>query len=246
MEKLIPPPAVMPALDMASLEKAKILATRLANVSKMIAGFKIGSLLVMENGLPEVCRELGTTIPLILDMQKHGTDVPSVVEEQIEIVARHGIKFCIGAPLGAGSCLPESREGTLETFVSACQKNKIHPVILLEMTQPGANRFLANGACEDLARLVCDLEVSYVVAPANKPDRIKMYRSIFLSKGAQIQIISPGVGPQKTGNAVDDAASAVSAGADYLVVGRAIYAADDPRDAVLKISNAITSAARIR
>jgi orotidine-5'-phosphate decarboxylase len=72
---------------------------------------------------------------------------------------------------------------------------------------------------ESMARMAIEAGASGVVAPATRPERIRLIRSVIGNK----IIISPGVGAQG-----GSALSALQAGADYLIVGRSIYDAEDP------------------
>lgn len=218
---------IIPALDL-DIKSVASLVTSLAK-EESIAWYKIGSILVMEHGLKtviETIRASDETKPLMLDMQKGATDIPYIVQKQIEVARRFGVDALIGAPLGAGS--NRSPNGTLETFVECCNKQSVIPVVVLAMTQPGADYFLKNEAFRLIAELVCQLEVPYVVLPANNPDRIHSFRTIAKDQCVKTSVISPGVGPQKTGDPILDAVEAIKAGADYLVIGRAIYTSNDP------------------
>jgi orotidine-5'-phosphate decarboxylase len=77
-----------------------------------------------------------------------------------------------------------------------------------------------------MARMAVEAGASGVVAPATRPERIKLIRSII---GERI-IISPGVGAQG-----GSAGEALQAGADYLIVGRSIYEAEDPVGSAKKL-----------
>jgi orotidine-5'-phosphate decarboxylase len=94
------------------------------------------------------------------------------------------------------------------------------------MSHPGAELFMAPLA-EQMARLAVDVGAAGVVAPATRPERIKLIRSVL---GDRI-IISPGVGAQG-GSARD----AIAAGADYLIAGRTIIEADDPEASAKRLS----------
>jgi orotidine-5'-phosphate decarboxylase len=72
--------------------------------------------------------------------------------------------------------------------------------------------------------------VAGFIAPATRPDRIRSIRSI----AGDLKILSPGVGAQG-----GSASSAISAGADYAIVGRAIYGAKDPVSAASAIRDEI-------
>ena len=71
----------------------------------------------------------------------------------------------------------------------------------------------------DLAKMGCENRARALIAPATRPDRIRFIRSIV---GDRL-ILTPGVGAQG-----GSAAAAIEAGADYVIVGRAIYGAEDP------------------
>jgi len=90
--------------------------------------------------------------------------------------------------------------------------------VVTEMSHPGAEEFMAPVA-ERMARLAVETGASGVVAPATRPDRIRLIRSMI---GERL-IISPGVGAQG-----GSPGGALEAGADYLIVGRQIYGSADP------------------
>lgn len=236
---------IIPALDI-DIKSIGSLAALLAK-EHSIVWYKISSISVMEHGLKTVVdtiREKDEVKPLMLDMQKGATDIPYIVQKQIEVAQRFGVDALIGSPLGAGS--NKNPKGTLETFVEQCYRHSVVPVVVLAMTQPGANYFLKKEAFKLLAEQVCQLEVPYVVLPANKPDKIQCFRMIAKDHCAKTSIISPGVGPQRTGDPFQDAAEAIKAGADYLVIGRAIYTSNDPVHFVTILSSKIAEAHKER
>jgi orotidine-5'-phosphate decarboxylase len=241
------PPSIIPSLD-TDLETACQIVEQLRGVSS-VSWFKVGSILVLEHGLGYVCnkvRMVDDQARIILDLQKGATDIPYIVEKQVEKAAECGIDAFIGAPLGSGS---ETKSGgTLETFVKACTKWNIAPVVLMEMTHPGANYFLRKSAHEKLVERVCELEVPYAVVPANKPARVAFYRKLFGE--SKIELIGTGVGAQGSGTSLDttgrDAATAVANGADHIIVGRALYGSTDRVFASTSIHRSVTKAFELR
>jgi orotidine-5'-phosphate decarboxylase len=97
--------------------------------------------------------------------------------------------------------------------------------VVTEMSHPGAEQFMAPLA-ENLASLAVDVNAAGVVAPATRPEKIKLIRSIIGNR----MIISPGVGAQG-----GSALQAIRAGADYLIVGRSVFEAEDPKEAAKKV-----------
>ena len=83
---------------------------------------------------------------------------------------------------------------------------------------------------ERMARLAAEVGAAGVVAPATRPERIRLIRSII----GERTIISPGVGAQG-----GSAAAAFQAGADYIIVGRSIYGAEDPEGAAERLLSSI-------
>jgi len=234
--KLKPAPGIVPALDLGA-EEAVSLAAKLSPMKEAITGFKIGSMPIFDAGL-HICEKIKRAsegIPVILDQQKGASDIAEVVERQVEKAARHKVDAFIGSPFGAGI-------KTLDAFVRACKRYEVIPIVVVEMSHPGASHFLRVNACEELAELACRLGVPYVVAPASMPQRIAVYRRIFGKLNPSVEIMSPGVGPQRTGDPVRDAYEAVIAGADHVIAGRAIYASQDPLRVLKEMGEAIKRA----
>jgi len=97
------------------------------------------------------------------------------------------------------------------------------------MSHPGGEEFTAPVACR-LASLAVECGASGVIAPATRPERIKVIRDVV----GKLKILSPGVGAQG-----GDAADAIANGADYVIVGRSIFNASDPRGAAKEICEQI-------
>jgi orotidine-5'-phosphate decarboxylase len=85
---------------------------------------------------------------------------------------------------------------------------------------------------ERMARLAVESGARGVVAPATRPERIRLIRSIIGDK----LIISPGVGAQG-----GSAGEALQAGADYLIVGRSVYESEDPLASTKELLDQIQS-----
>lgn len=95
------------------------------------------------------------------------------------------------------------------------------------MSHPGGAEFL-QPVGEAIARMAAEAGAFGLVAPATRPERVTAIRKII---GDKLTIISPGVGAQG-GKASD----VIAAGADWVIVGRAIYKAESPREAARKIA----------
>jgi len=103
-------------------------------------------------------------------------------------------------------------------------------IMVVEMSHPGALEFI-NPLTDRFIEVANEIEPFGVIAPGTRPERIGYIRDR-LKEG--IKILAPGIGAQG-GKAKD----AVKAGADYIIVGRAIYNAPNPREAAKAIYDEI-------
>ena len=192
------------ALDVASRERALILADQLKDYFDAI---KIGYPLILHAGL-KIVEEVSALAPVIADLKV--ADIPNTNRLICEAVLE----------VGASAIIAQAFPGKDSLVACAdCAANygaDLYAVI--EMSHPGAEQFMAPLA-DSLARMAAEAGACGVVAPATRPDRIRLIRSVIGNK----IIISPGVGAQG-----GSALSALQAGADYLIVGRSIYDAEDP------------------
>lgn len=192
------------ALDVTSREQALSLAGQLKDHFDAI---KIGYPLILSAGLG-IVTEISASLPVIADLKV--ADIPNTNRLICEAV--------LGA--GASGIIAQAFPGkdSLQACANSAAEHGADLFVVTEMSHPGAELFMAPLA-ERMARLAVEAGASGVVAPATRPERIKLIRSII---GERI-IISPGVGAQG-----GSAGEALLAGADYLIVGRSIYEAEDP------------------
>ncbi len=193
------------ALD--ETDGAKVL--RMAElVSSTVDAIKINWPLVLSEG-PGMITRLSELLDVICDFKV--ADIPNTVKLIVEnAVSRGASGVIVHAFTG---------DDSLRVAVEAAAGADIFAVT--EMSHPGGKIFTARHA-EEMARLGVECGVAGFIAPATRPERIAAIREIV---GDRL-ILSPGVGAQG-GKASD----AISAGADYVIVGRAIYGSDDPRAA---------------
>lgn len=201
------------ALDVLSRDRALHLATTLKDRVDYV---KVGYPLILAAGL-DIVGELSSVAPVIADLKI--ADIPNtntlICEEVLEAGASGIIAHAFVGKDSLSACVDVAREcGGLVFAVT-------------EMSHPGAEE-LMGPAAERLARMAADCGVDGVVAPATRPERIRLVRSIV----GQRAIISPGVGAQG-----GSGRAALEAGADSLIVGRSITESPNPAasaDAILR------------
>lgn len=206
------------ALDETDREKALNVVD---SVADGIDAVKINWPLVLSSG-PEMISLLSERTDVICDFKV--ADIPNTVSLIVrEAVSRGADAVIVHAFTGRDS---------LEAAVEASGDAEIYAVT--EMSHPGGQMFTALHA-EEMARLGVECDVDGFIAPATRPDRIAAIRSITGGR----KILSPGVGAQG-----GSAAAAIEAGADYVIVGRSIYTAKDPRASLDAIREQISSVIR--
>ena len=175
-------------------------------VAEYIDAVKINWPLVLSEG-PEMITKLSKYTDVICDFKV--ADIPNTVS----LIVSNAVKR------GAAAVLVPAFTGddSLKAAVEAAGDADIYAVT--EMSHPGGKMFTARHA-EEMARLGVECGAKGFIAPATRPERIAAIREII---GDRL-ILSPGVGAQG-----GSASSAIKAGADYVIVGRAIYKADDPK-----------------
>jgi len=90
--------------------------------------------------------------------------------------------------------------------------------VVTEMSHPGAVEFFHGGIAERIASLACEVGADGIIAPATRPERAQILRSLV----GERKILSPGVGAQ------GGDPHAIVGIVDGIIVGRAIYEAADP------------------
>jgi len=192
------------ALDVLSRDKALELTEQLVDHFDAI---KVGYPLILHAGLG-IVEEISSISPVIADLKI--ADTPNTNRLICEAVLGAGADAIIAQAFPGKDSLVACADCT-ESFGADL-------FVVTEMSHPGAEQFMAPLA-ERMARLAVESGASGVVAPATRPERIRMIRSIIGDK----LIISPGVGAQG-----GSAGEALQAGADYLIVGRSVYGSADP------------------
>jgi orotidine-5'-phosphate decarboxylase len=187
-------------------------------VKEHIDAVKINWPLVLSAG-PEMITELSKITSVICDFKV--ADIPNTVRLIVEgAVARGASAVIVHAFPG---------EDSLKAAVEAAGKAEIYAVT--EMSHPGGITFTSKHA-EEMAAIGVKCGVAGFIAPATRPERIADIRKIIGKR----RILSPGVGAQG-----GSAASAISAGADYVIVGRSIYGSPEPRKVAAGIEKEIRS-----
>jgi len=202
------------ALDETDRKKALDIVDK---VSNYIDAVKINWPLILSAG-PEMITELSKRTDVVCDFKI--ADIPNTVHLIVEnAVSRGASAIIVHAFTGEDSLT--------EAVNTAGKAAEVYAVT--EMSHPGGKMFTALHA-EEMARMGVKCGVAGFIAPATRPERVKAIREIIGDR----KIMSPGIGAQG-----GSASAAISAGADYVIVGRSIYKSEDPEAAAKNICEEI-------
>ncbi|WIM42058.1 orotidine-5'-phosphate decarboxylase [Methanosarcina mazei] len=209
------------ALDVTEREEALKIAE---NVREFVDAIKVGYPLILATGL-DIIRELARFAPVIADFKV--ADIPNTNHLICEQVFK----------AGADAVIVQGFTGrdSLDACIEVASKYGKDVFVVSEMSHPGGAEFLQSAA-EAIAKMAVEAGAFGLVAPATRPERVKEIRKII---GDRLTIISPGVGAQG-GKASD----VISAGADWVIVGRSIYKAESPKEAACEIAEEIQAELR--
>ena len=207
------------ALDVTERERAMQVMDA---VAPHVDAVKVNWPLVLAAG-PAMITDLSKRLPVICDFKV--ADVPNTNRLITEQVFARGASGLVvhGFP----------GEDSLKACLDAAKGDVF---VVAEMSHPGAARFNASIA-DEIARLAVKMGAAGIIAPATRPERVRALRQIV---GDRL-ILSPGVGAQG-----GSAGEAIAAGADFAIVGRAIYGDKDPGVAAERLEREIGAAARAR
>src|SRR6516165_11848653 len=223
------------ALDVASVEAAQALVQRLG---ASVSFYKIGYQLGFAGGgltLARALAEAGNQV--FIDMKLH--DIGHTVARGVESVAR----------LGASFLTVHAYPQTMHAAVEARAGSKLRILAVTVLTSYDDADLAAAGYDFTVSELVAeraaqarDIGIDGLVCSGEEAALLRPM------VGAGMVLVTPGIRP--AGAAAGDQkrimtpAAAISAGADYLVVGRPILAAADPKAAAGAIIAEIAGAAQ--
>ena len=222
------------ALDVPTATRALEIATQLAPV---VGAFKIGKELFVSAG-PEIVRAIRATGgSVFLDLKFH--DIPNTVAKAVAAATRLDVQMLTIHTSGGLAMMQAAEKAAQET---ALHSGRNAPLVLgvTVLTSMESNDLAETGLnpnvghqVERLALLAAKSGLRGLVC---SPLEIAALREIL---PAEIQLVTPGIrtGAEKADDQKRTLSprEAMQAGASWLVVGRPIYAAENPRLAAEKL-----------
>src|SRR5438067_3085192 len=225
---------IIVALDVPTAEEAWKLVEQLGPVA---GGFKVGSELFASAG-PDIVRRIrGNGAPVFLDLKLH--DIPNTVSKAVAAAVRLDVQM-LTVHISGGRDMIKAAEQTAQE--SAWKLGHTPPLVLgvTVLTSLDTNALSELGFDPNVAR-----QVRRLANMANKtglrglvcsPLEVAELRQMVPTS---MQLVTPGIrlenDPRDDQKRRLTAREAVQAGASWLVIGRPIYGAENPREATEKI-----------
>jgi orotidine-5'-phosphate decarboxylase len=230
--KIAPTDRLIVALDLPGVAEAEAMVARLGD---SVSFYKIGYQLAFAGGLPLVRQLTGAGKKVFVDLKLH--DIGNTVARGVESVAKLGATFL------TVHAYPQTMTAAVEA--RAGSGLKILAVTVLTSYDDGdlhaaGYRLNVSDLVEARAQQAQVLGVDGLVS---SPEEAASLRKLV---GHQMNLVTPGIRP--AGSATGDQkrimtpARAIAAGADYLVVGRPVTEATDPKAAADAIQKEIAQA----
>src|SRR5215213_3496970 len=222
------------ALDLPGVAAAEAMIVRLGD---SVTFYKIGYQLGFAGGLPLIGQLAGAGKKVFADLKLH--DIGNTVARGVESVAA----------LGATFLTVHAYPQTMKAAVEARQGSELKILAVTVLTSYDDIDLAESGYSQSVDALVArraqqahDLGVDGLVCSPEEASPLR------LVVGHDMTFVTPGIRPAGSARGdqkrVTTPGQAIAAGADYLVVGRPITGADDPKNAAQAIANEIAAAAK--
>lgn len=201
-----------------------------------VDGVKLGLPLLLSRG-PEHLRAVADLVTDAAADQDDQAGLGVVVDlklADIPDINRRSVEACMALGATYVICHGFTGADSVQAVVEAVEAGGGEGAfVVAEMSHPGGATFF-QPAAEAILEVAKKAGAFGVVAPATRPERVAHLRG----RAGDLKLACPGVGAQG-----GDARTVLDAGADWIIVGRAILTADDPVEAARELAGAAGDAA---
>ena len=235
----------MPACDVNDIDELERIVEETSDIDGVV-GYKVGAILALKYGLPRICEAISsyTDLPIIYDHQKLGSDIPEICGGDILAVCKAaGISSVILFPEAGPETLKAAVIGIgtekLKETVKGCFNFGLTPIVGGEMTHRKYLRseggYIADDAPERMYLDAAKLGVEHFVIPGTKREKMSAYCKLLEQELKEPNFLFPGIGKEHQGGDIVAAFETVTPFPGYAIVGRAIYAAKDIKEATKRL-----------
>jgi orotidine-5'-phosphate decarboxylase len=222
MNRIIPlDRSVIVACDVETTEQFETIAEAIAPVTK-IGAMKLGFELGLGYGLPQIVETARrhTSLRLIYDHQKAGTDIPDT--------GKNFARVCKNAGIDAIILFPQAGPETQRAWTDACLEASLGVIVGGRMSHAAytvsEGGYIADEGAIQIYKNAARAGIKDFVVPGNKPEVIRCIRELVEAEGISPVFYSPGFITQ--GGKLSEAA-AVAGERFHAIIGRGITQAPD-------------------
>jgi len=207
--------------------KAENVQTIIETVTEYLAAFKFHTEHLSMWGLdvPALRQKIdslaGERMPFIVDAKL--ADIPKTNAMKA--------KYYFSQGYDAITCHGFPGQESVEAVVKVASKMRRGVFLIVAMSSE--DHLFDSRVVERLARMAKELGVAGVIAPGNQYEVLRKVRRFI---GPEMLILSPGIGVQN-----GEAGRALRAGADFAIIGRQIFEAENPEKIVIEIKERLNS-----
>ena len=215
---------IIVALDADSVDACKRTVDLTTGIDGVV-GYKLGLTTALRLGLGESVLQLRghTDLPLLYDHQKAGPDVFDMAAKFAALAAEAGVDGLILFPIAGPRAV--------DSFVGESLKRGILPLVGGDLPFPDYNvsggGYVADNALDQIIDRAAAIGADHFVVPGNTPAKLR-HQAARMGDRRPVFIV-PGIGP--LGGRLSDLVPAAPGCSVLGVVGRAVYASDDPAQA---------------
>lgn len=219
---------LIPALDVATLDDARRLLDTLDGVEGIV-GFRIGAVLALRHGLPDLVRRLKdhTDLKLIYDHQRAGIGLAVDVERLAGLAQEVGIAALTIMPLGGPSIL--------DAAIASAQAHELLPIIGGELPladyKERAGGYVAEEAPMMIAERALGLGADHLLISGHEPGQVERYAEFATARAVRPALLIAGFSA-----GIRDLVKAARPCLTYLLAGRVISEAEDPREIATRMA----------
>ncbi len=218
------------ALDADSVDESKLVVEQTTAIEG-VAAYKVGLIMVLRLGLAEAIRQLRqvTDRPLIYDHQKAGADVP-------DMAAKFAAN-CRAAGVDGLILFPTAGPRAVDAFVGEATKHRMLPIVGGDLPFADYNAsgggYVIDHALDLIFARAMALGADHFVVPGNTTLKLIHHAARLCERIDTPTLLVPGIGP--LGGTLASIVKAAPGARVFGVVGRAVYAAQDPADAAKRL-----------
>jgi orotidine-5'-phosphate decarboxylase len=222
---------IFAAIDTTDLHRARVLATELADV---VGGLKLGLEFFTARGPEGIEAVAQAGLPVFLDLKLH--DIPNTVASAVRAVLPLRPALLTVHAAGGPAMLRAAAEAAAEA--DDARPRLVAVTVLTSLDGQDLDRVGQRGpVAEQVLRLAELAQGAGIDGVVCSPREVALLRA---KCGPDFTLVVPGIRPAWAAagdqKRVMTPAEAVAAGADYLVIGRPITGAEQPRAAAERIA----------